>query len=140
MKQSTALSSERIRDYGRLSRAEVASLLSLSDAGKSQVEIAQILGCDQSNISRWLSKLRPTTDLAKHRLQNAALELTERLIESADAEQSLEVLDRLDVLSKKRDNGAQSGVQVFIGMPSQPIGPDPLTIDLSPAVTRELPE
>lgn len=117
---------KRKADYSRLSRDEVAAILNLHRTGKSQVEIAQILGCDHSTVSRWLDKLVDTTELAKHTLRNGAQALAERVIADADVEQSLEVLDRLDVVPKKRDESQRTGIQINIGMPNQPIGPDPL--------------
>ena len=123
--------SERIPDRARLTRDEVALLLQLHKAGKTQVEIAQVLGIDQSNVSRWLSKLIDTSELAKHTLKNGANTLAERVIAKADVDQSLEVLDRLGVAEKRQERGA---VNIFnavqVGRPGEPIGPDP--IDLSP--------
>lgn len=115
-------------DYSRLTRAEIGSILSLARAGKTQTEIAQALGCNVSTVSRWLEKLDDTTELAKQRLRNSAEALSERVIRDADVDQSLEVLDRLDVLPKKQSEGNRTGVQIVIGMPGNPAGPDPVVI------------
>ena len=134
----------RIHGQNRLDRDNVALLLQLHKAGKSQVEIAQVLGIDQSNVSRWLAKLVDTTDLAKHTLRNGANTLAERVIAKSDAAESLEVLERIGVVAPKQGNdGAHRGVQVIV-MTSGQGQLEPPVIDLSntlsPPVTREIPE
>lgn len=131
---------ERIPDRSRLTRAEVAALLNLHRAGKTQVEIAQALGIDQSNVSRWLDKLIDTTEVAKHTARNAAQKLVERVIKHSNVEESLEVLDRIDVLPKRQIEGNRSQVNIVIGMPGQPAGPDPLLVALSPEPKDQLAE
>lgn len=125
---STALDQgqERTPDYSRLTRAEVASILSLSRAGKTQVEIAQALGCNHSTVSRWLADLEDTTELAKHKLRSAAVDFVDRVVKDADVEQSLEVLDRIGVAEKRQTQSGNAQVQILIGMPGSPAGPDPL--------------
>lgn len=117
---------ERKRDYSRLTRAELGSLIALARAGKTQTEIAQALNCNISTVSRWLAQFEDTTELAKQRLKNSANTLAERVVKDADVEQSLEVLDRLEVLPKRQNDSNRTGVQIFVGMPSSPIGPDPV--------------
>lgn len=129
---------ERIPDRSRLTRAEVGALLNLHKAGKTQVEIAQALGIDQSNVSRWLDKLVDTTELAKHTLRNSASTLAKRVVKNANVEESLEVLDRLEVLPKRQTEARAGGVNIVIGMPGQPAGPDPVVVDLSPSVAPVL--
>lgn len=125
---STALEpgSERKPDYSRLSRAEVGSLLALSRAGKTQTEIAQALGCAISTVSRWLANTEDTTELAKLRLRSSAVDFVNRVIKDADVEQSLEVLDRIGVAEKRQTQSGNAQVQILIGMPGSPAGPDPL--------------
>lgn len=130
----------RITDRSRLTRAEVGALLNLHRAGKTQVEIAQVLGIDQSNVSRWLDKLIDTTEVAKHTLRNGAQKLAERVVKHANVEESLEVLDRLDVAPKRQIEGNGSKVNIVIGMPGQPAGPDPFVNALSPETNVKLTE
>jgi hypothetical protein len=40
-------------------------------------------------------------------------------------DQALEVLDRLDVLPKRRTESGGHAVNIIIGMPGHPAGPDP---------------
>ena len=90
-------------DYSRLSRAEINSLFALHKAGKSQTEIAQILGCAISTVHHWVHTLEDTTDLAKQKLRAGASDLVDRVLSQANVEESLEVLDRLDVAAKRRE-------------------------------------
>lgn len=131
---------ERKPDYSRLTRAELASLFALHRAGKNQVEIAHTLGCNVSTVSRWLSDLTDTTDLAKQTARNAAQKLVERVIKHANVEESLEVLDRIEVLPKRQSEGKGAAVNIVIGMPGSPAGPDPLVVSLSPVNSQQLTE
>ena len=134
---------QRKPDYSRLTRAEINSVFALHKAGRNQAQIAETLGCNISTVSRWLDTLHDTTDQAKATARNAAQKLTERVIRDADVDQSLEVLDRLDVLPRKeRGAGAGSQVNIVIGMPNTPAGNDPFAsaIDLSPCSTQQLTE
>jgi predicted transcriptional regulator len=117
-----------------------AKILTLDKQGQTQTAIAQQLGISQATVSRVLDKYIDTRELAKLRLHNSAATLAERVINEADVEQSLEVLDRIDVVVKRQGEGRNTGgVQVVVMMPGQ--GQlDPPVIDLSPVVTRELPE
>jgi hypothetical protein len=124
--------SKRKPDYTRLSRAEVASVVALHRAGKTQTEIALTLGCNTSTVSRWLNQLGDTTELAKQKLRAGSAELVDRVLKRADIDQSLEVLDRLDVAPKRERNASNGNqVNIVIGMPGAPAGPDPM-ITVSP--------
>lgn len=74
-----------IRDYSRLSRAELALILKLSDDGKTQVFIAQQIGCHQSTVSDVLKDFHDTTGLAKRKAHNLALKSVLKLEQSMDA-------------------------------------------------------
>lgn len=102
---------ERNGDYSRLSNAEIGAALQLHKVGRSQTEIAETLKCHRSTICRLLKDLEPTTEIAKLTAQHAALDLMKRVIKDADVEESLEVLDRIDVLPKRQ---SESGPQIQI--------------------------
>jgi transposase-like protein len=108
-----------IRDYSRLSRTEVGLILKLSEAGKTQVEIAQTIGCNQSTVSHWLNEFADSRETAKHVLRSGAEKLAERIVKQADVEQALEVLDRLDVAPKKRDTHLGNAIQIVVNTPGQ---------------------
>lgn len=129
---------QAIRDYARLTREDIACIRSLNKAGKTQVEIAQIIGCSQPTVSKWLEVVNDPLDDAKHILREGSPELAKRILKDADVEESLEVLDRLGVAEKRNTDSNRAGtVQVIIGMPGSSAGPAPL-IDLSPLPRSEL--
>lgn len=68
--------------------------------------IAARLGRSNGLIKRFLSDYKPTTYLARAVLEAKAEELAYRVAANADVDQSMEVLDRLDVL-RKHDKGHQ---------------------------------
>lgn len=127
------------RKYSRLSDAEEIAAFRLRAAGKTQTEIAKALGCDQSSVSRCLQKYDDTRDAAKAILHNNAKRLAERVANAANVEESLEVLDRLDVLVKRQET--VKGPSVVVLMPGQTQMQAPI-LDLSPVLdqhtTREL--
>ena len=126
------LPEKRIPDRSHLTRAEDVLILKLHAEGKSQVDIAAVIGCSQPTVSRTLAEYEDTSILAKYRVRNSALKLVDRVIADADVDQSLEVLDRIGVLEKRNvDSGRAGQVNIVIGMPGQPAGPD-VTIDVSP--------
>ena len=121
--------SERIADNSRLTIAETGLCLQLANEGLTQTAIAQRLACSQATVSRTLKAFTDTRELAKRRLHGSADRLVRRVIAKADVEESLELLDRIDVAPKRQASAGQ-GVNIVIGMVGQPIGP---AITLSPA-------
>lgn len=130
---------ERIRDMSRLTDDDEVLIWRLHQAGKTQVQIAQIVECDQSTVSRALRKLDDTRDLAKTRLHNEALSLVSSAVDGAKRaakdgkpEAALELLDREEVATRRQsDSGRSVGVSIYLGQPGQAAGPAPV-IDLSP--------
>lgn len=117
-----------ILDYSRLSRQEVGLLLKLHEAGKTQTEIAETLGCSQPSVSRWVSELCDTRTEAKQVLHNGAQKLAKRVVSEASVEQSLDVLERLEVITPRvQQDSLRTAVQINVGMPGTPAGPDPLS-------------
>jgi predicted transcriptional regulator len=108
-----------IPNYSRLTRVELSALLKLHEAGKTQVEIAQALGCSQPTVSYWLNEFADTRTTAVNTLRAGAEKLAERIVKQADVEQALEVLDRLDVAPKKRDTHVGNAIQIVVNTPGQ---------------------
>ena len=104
----------------RLSNRAKGLILSLTDAGKSQTEIAQIVGCTISTVSRTLDDLTDNRALARRQLEAAAPNLVRTITQSKDAATALRALGKLDVV---REDGPNSSVNVAIaiGQPSTPL-------------------
>jgi predicted transcriptional regulator len=119
--------------YRRLSATQIALILQLSEAGKTQTDIAGIIGVTQATVSRTLSKFRPTTHLAELRAKAAALPAVRALVDNMDAAlrdgdtKPVELVLELAGMRKKGDEGHKTAVQVVVGMPGQTAYCDPLT-------------
>jgi DNA-binding transcriptional regulator LsrR (DeoR family) len=116
MPEAEALETQRISAprYKRVSRQLEGLILKLAEAGKTQMEIAAIAQVSQSTVSRTIDELTDTRVVAKAILHNRAKFLAERVIKNADVDQALEVLDRIDVAPKRRDEPSASQVMVIV--------------------------
>lgn len=93
--------------------------------------IAVNLGRTVVWVNSIINKYRSTSPLARATIEAGAERLARRIISKANVEESLEVLDRLDVLNKKRDKVVTGpSFSLIIGMPGQPgpVPPDPILI------------
>jgi transposase len=105
-----------------LSSAELRLMLLLHQEGKSQQEIAHRLQCHQSCISHNLKEWADTKVEAKAVIGRSARKLAEKLVTTSDDTTILEILDRADILEKKRnvDEGApRVAVLVGISLPKE---------------------
>lgn len=106
-----------IIDRSQLRRRDDSAILKLRDIGKTQVEIAQIIGCSQSAISKCLAEYEDTRSLAGHILRNGAAKLASTVVATKHAPTALEALRDMQVSEKRApDQGKGGGVQVFIGV------------------------
>lgn len=105
----------RIPDPNRLSRHDEAMILKLAEDGRTQTEIAQLIGTTQPTVSRVLSAFGDTRSLAKRIAHNAAAKLTKRVIDDADVDQALEVLDRIGVMEKRDTSGKGQTINIVAG-------------------------
>lgn len=102
------------------------------------MEIAAAVGVSQATVSRVLAEFTDSREHAIATLHKGANTLAERILKHANVEESVDVLERIEVLRAKQTGaGTAANFQVFIGMPNQPVGPDPV-IDLSPVPRNEL--
>lgn len=111
----------------RLTQREVALLLQLSELGKSQTEIAQVIGCNISTVSRTLDQWQDNRQVARRFLEANSPKLAKTIVKSKDAATALRTLQKLDVV---RDDQASGGSQVvvMIGTSDQPLSPPVLTL------------
>ena len=123
--------------YTRLTQTQLGLILNLAREGKQQVQIAHMLGVHQSTIARALAKLGvDTTELAKHRAAASAYRRVARLDTWTKKRDSIglkaaQELNQIAGLTGNADGkGVSVGIQVVIGMPNQPAGPDPLTLEV----------
>lgn len=109
---------ERIN--AKLTYQDIALVLNLDAAGKTQTEIAAVVGVGQSQISRLLAEFGDTRGVAKQRLHasadqiaKSAMVASEVAAKRGDGSVALELLDRMDVAPKKRE-GSNRGAQVVV--------------------------
>lgn len=118
-----------------ISTADLALMVQLHDEGKTQAQIAQRLGCTQQNVSYHLRQLgKPTRDLAERLMDAALLHDARRLNDIAEkgaAEDAIRAI-KLKWQARSMVDNAKSqqtmNLQVVIGMPGQPAGPDPVVL------------
>ena len=111
-----------------LSRQQVLDILTLRrirpDA--TQQEIAAFVGCAQSTVSRWLADYTDTIEEAQKVLQASALPAAVNLqakLHSENDKVSLEASKAILTANKllgHEDQTVKVGLQVVIGMPSEP--------------------
>lgn len=98
------------------------------------------LNRSESAVKKFLWRYQSTTLGARMKLEAGAEKLADNIVKNANVEESLEVMDRLGVLEKKRPDAAAASTSfsLIIGMPStsaqglgQGQGPGPV-IDVVP--------
>jgi len=77
-------SNQRIPEYSRLTPADISLILQLSEAGKTQTQIAETVGKTQPTVSRCLSEFNDTANLAKRKAHNLAYKAVQKLDEAMD--------------------------------------------------------
>ena len=108
-------------DRTRLTDDDKVLILQLASAGKTQVEIAQVVGCDQTTVSRCLTKFSPTTKLAESRAHNLSLKMIESLNRASKAAEKkglsapqTAILEVAGLGGKKEDPGPRVIVQIGV--------------------------
>lgn len=127
MKAKSKPQPKPVRLRKHLTYPEIGLLLKLRDEGLTQEQIAKRLDRDQTTVSDVLLSFADTRPLAQLKLRNSAVRFAETVIKDADVEESLEVLDRLEVLTKRQQVDTSSRVNIFIGTPEQPLDLSPTT-------------
>jgi hypothetical protein len=101
----------------KLRAADEAKILELHAAGKTQTDIARVIGCHQSTVSRTIAEYDDSRPLARKYLESRALEMTRRLVTDAKPETILRVLGKLDVVRDDGTGGSDDyGPTVYVGI------------------------
>lgn len=106
-----------------LTDAERAEILERLEAKQPITLISKEMERSRQCIYAFLASVKATGKLARMEAEAEAATMMRRVVKDADVDQTLEVLDRLDVLPKKERGGAGAGHSQFIvmvGMPGQP--------------------
>lgn len=128
----------RGRISGNLTDAERSEILHLAkDLNYSMVKIGAEIGRDPDTVSRFLHGFKSTAHLARQYFDVEAYQLAQKVVKDANVDQALEILDRADVLTKKRDpsEGGRPSVVVCVGMPGAPALTPPAQIFITRALT-----
>ena len=100
--------------YERLTRADLDVLLAMKKANKTQVEIAQALGCSQGTVSKWLNALTDSTDVAREYLRGKALHMAKNVVRKGQARDHIQALKGLRVLE---DDNRDVKIAIGISLP-----------------------
>jgi transcriptional regulator with XRE-family HTH domain len=87
--------------YKRLSPADRQAIRTLKDLGKTQAEIAQVIGCTQQAVSHWLSQLIDTRQDASLYLAGQSLRMAENIVKRGAARDHIQALNGLGVLNQQ---------------------------------------
>lgn len=121
---------EEVRKAGSptLSPEEKVAIIEMRGKEMPIAAIAARLQRSANTVSAFLTSIRSTTALAQLHLRANALVLAERIVTHADIDQSLEVMDRLDVLNKKMKDAGAANTQfnIIVGMPGSPQAASPV--------------
>jgi hypothetical protein len=108
----------------RLRPLEELKIVEMAQTGATQEQIAAMVKCDQSTVSRTVAKYQDTRPLARKRLESEALNMVERLVTDAKPETILKVLAKLDVVRDDGDvgGGGDTNNYLVIGSGGVPLG------------------
>ena len=121
--------------YAKLTRSDIGLVYKLHKDGLTQVQIAQLLGVNQSSVSRILSDWGDTKQAAQDYLASKALDVAARAVTESDP---LDLLERIDVVKGKGGDKSGSGLTIQIGIAMPDLSPAP--IDLRPALSPAKPD
>jgi hypothetical protein len=98
--------------YKRLTDDQRVAILKLAKLNKTQVEIAETIGCDQGTVSRWLSQCQDTTEHASTYLRGSALRMARNIVNKGRAADHIKALEGINVLAPEH----VAGITVQIGI------------------------
>jgi len=100
-----------------------ATLLELAAAGKSQTEIASIVGCHQSTVSRTLAEWADSRGMARRYAEAKSLHMMKRFVAEASPAEILKMQQKLDVVRDDRLEHGGNQVVIVLGTQAQPLQP-----------------
>lgn len=110
---------KKLGKQGALTMDEKLGILEMYQNETDTNIIAQKFNRTPDAIRKFLWRYADTSKIARARLQGGAETLADRIVEQANVDQALEVMDRLDILSKKREKAAPaSSFNLIIGIPA----------------------
>lgn len=121
-------------------RAEILRLI--QEEGRNITQVSKEIGRSRQTIHTFLASIKATGKLARAHAEAEAYRLMKRVTDEADVDQALEVLDRTDVLPKKREDRSSGGSQfiVCVGMPGQGALSPPTQAEIVTVQQRRLAE
>ena len=131
------------RQVNYMTADEKITILDMYGKGLGPMIIAKRLHRNHGVISRFLDKYRTTVPMARLQFQAGAEKLAQRVLKKANVEESMEVLDRIDVLPKKERTQAQApSFSVMVAMPGDAKSGPPLPSakEVNLAKTRKMVE
>lgn len=107
-----------------LTHDQLQALVKLHKLERTQTEIAQAIGCDQSTVSRYLKDLTDTGDYAGAYLRSQQGALAEKFVEKAKGSDILDLLDRFgSIPAAKSTPPMQIAIGISLpGMPTVSVG------------------
>jgi hypothetical protein len=96
---------------GPLDLDEKITIMAMAAKGDDPTVISAFLKRPATAIRLFIQKHRSTTGLARVVLESGAEKLARRIVNKANVEESLEVMDRLDILSTKREKSGDKNTQ-----------------------------
>ena len=98
----------------------IVKIVKLDSDNLKQKDIAALLGCDESYVSKVLTRYSDKRILAKRILQAGSPVLAEKIIAEASPETCLKTLQGLSVIIPEQQAG---GITIQVGDPSHPLQP-----------------
>lgn len=123
-----------------LSTEEKLAILEMHSKQYATEVIAGRLARNPDTIRKFLSDYKPTTTLARAYFEAKAEILAARVVKHADVDQSLEIMDRLDVLNAKRKDAANTQTQfnVIVGVSGNAQMPSAVPVPTQEAIEAAL--
>lgn len=98
----------------------IVKIVKLDSDNLKQKDIAALLGCDESYVSKVLTRYSDKRILAKRILQAGSPVLAEKIIAEASPETCLKTLQGLSVIIPEQQ---AAGITIQVGDPSHPLQP-----------------